>query len=119
MLTVVEYGPRAMVAEDIGMFPCRFGPAYQSQCGYPTLSPLRLCPAHDHGKCGVCGELQTHECSYCGQFVCGFPLCDNCEGFEDQSKASGAWGFLNHSHRRRAAAPPLRKMVAGDIGIAS
>lgn len=107
---------RKMIPEDIGLHPCRFVPAYSSACGHPTSNANRICSAHK-AMCAVCGELATNDCSYCGQFVCGTPLCDNCEGWSDNTKSSGSWGFMNHSHRRKASAPPLRKMTAADIGL--
>jgi hypothetical protein len=60
------------------------------------------CDDHKDLKCSVCGKPATHGCSYTGQFVCGQPLCDECEGWEDTSKEPGSWGFLNHSHRAKS-----------------
>lgn len=94
------------------MYSCRFVPAYSQACGRLTSNSNRICPLHT-AVCAVCGALATNECSYCGQFVCGTPLCDDCEGWNDDTKASGSWGFMNHSHRRG----PRRKAVAGDIGF--
>lgn len=61
------------------------------------------CEKHKAVKCTVCGEHATHECDHTGQFVCGAPLCPNCEGHTDTTKPSGGWGFMNHSHRRKEA----------------
>ena len=99
-------------------FGCPYFPAYSSRCNQPK-GDSGYCAAHAGKTCAVCGGHATRECSFCGQFVCGTPLCDDCEGFEDRSKSSGAWGFLNHSHRRkpveRRAKPEPREMLAGDI----
>lgn len=103
---------RKMVAEDIGMFACRFVPAYSQACGKLTSNANRICSLHT-AVCAVCGQLATSECSYCGQFVCGTPLCDDCEDFNDMTKPSGSWGFLNHGHRPKS----LRKAVPADIGL--
>lgn len=105
---------REMVAEDIGMFSCRFVPAYSRACGKLTSNENRICLLHT-APCAVCGELATSQCSYCGQFVCGTPLCDDCEGWEDNSKSSGSWGFMNHSHRRKS----LRRALPADLGLAA
>jgi hypothetical protein len=80
------------------MTQCRFVLAYAGQCPN-EVTDTEFCERHAKIICVCCRQQATHECSYAGQFVCGFPLCDNCEGFEDPTKASGAWGFLNHFHR--------------------
>lgn len=80
---------------------CRYYPCYQNQC--KNECDGEFCVKHAGKKCRVCGEQAAHECNHTGQFVCGVPLCDNCEGFTDTSKPSGAWGFMNHAHRKRAA----------------
>lgn len=58
----------------------------------------RFCKEHDKEVCCVCSEKATHGCDYCGQFVCGAPLCDKCTYTNDLSKPSGNWGFMNHIH---------------------
>ena len=60
-----------------------------------------VCTQHAAVKCCVCGEQATHECDHTGQFVCGAPLCNNCEGHTDTSKPAGGWGFMNHTHRQK------------------
>lgn len=89
---------------------------YGMRCGRPALEGELRCSKHIDSKCISCGEPATHGCPYEGQFVCGYPLCDDCEGWNDHSKPSGNWGFVNHSHRRKPTLPPLAKMIAGDIG---
>ncbi len=81
---------------------CNYSEAYRGRCGAPGTVGER-CERHAAVTC-QCGAPATHECSYAGQFVCGRPLCDECEGWEDSSKSSGAWGFMNHLHRRKAQA---------------
>lgn len=78
---------------------CRFDMGYRGRCDQPALGGSGLCTAHAELACASCHEPATHECSYEGQFVCGAPLCDKCEGWNDQTKPSGAWGFFNHGHR--------------------
>lgn len=35
------------------------------------------CPKHGDYKCSVCGaQPAKYACSHAGQFVCGFPLCE-------------------------------------------
>lgn len=63
----------------------------------------QFCEKHSTVNCCVCGAQATNECNHTGQFVCGSPLCDECEGFTDVSKPSGSWGFMNHTHRKRAS----------------
>ncbi len=85
--------------------PYRFAYTYEP-CGKPTAEGMTLCKEHMKIICKSCGEQATHECSYAGQFVCGAPLCENCEGWEDRSKDSGSWGFMNHSHRVKPGGAP-------------
>ncbi len=83
------------------MSACIYSRAWIGRCGAETVGG-DYCAAHAQIACS-CGEKASLECSYTGQFVCGAPLCDRCEGFEDRSQPSGSWGFLNHWHRRKIA----------------
>jgi hypothetical protein len=76
---------------------CKFS-TYGYACGKPVEHGRYLCEEHASAKCSSCGQPATHGCDFCGQFVCGFPLCDECTYGTDDSKPSGAWGFLNHKH---------------------
>lgn len=98
-------------------FGCRYRPAYSGRCNVIAGSN-GFCSRHAGQKCRVCGDQATNECNHTGQFVCGTPLCDDCEGWVDTSKGSGTWGFMNHSHRVKPAvqrARECRPMVEGDI----
>lgn len=53
------------------------------------------CKEHSDLKCVSCGELATHDWAETGQFVCGFPLCDNCEHTIYPDGTNGGIG-LNH-----------------------
>lgn len=79
---------------------CRYQPCWQKRCNKECEG--EFCATHLNEKCSVCGEQASNECDHTGQFVCGAPLCDSCEGFTDTSKPSGGWGFMNHSHRKRS-----------------
>ena len=81
---------------------CRYSIAWQGAC--KTECEGDICEKHTKVVCCVCGHQATNECNHTGQFVCGAPLCNNCEGHTDASKPSGGWGFQNHSHRQRAQA---------------
>jgi len=76
---------------------CKYVPYYQ--CNQDALKGKEYCEKHVNEKCISCGDKATHGCTYEGQFVCGYPLCDNCEGYNKQDKPAGNWGYLNHSHR--------------------
>jgi hypothetical protein len=98
-------------------FGCPFVIAYVGRCNR-FRGESGYCSRHASEKCSVCGGQASRQCSYAGQFVCGAPLCKNCEGWEDQSKSSGAWGFLNHSHRRKPvdrSIHGLRYMAGADL----
>ena len=84
------------------MNSCKFDIAWRGRCG--TACQGQVCEQHEKVKCCVCGAQATHECDHTGQFVCGAPLCDNCEGFTDTTKPSGGWGFMNHAHRAKPKA---------------
>lgn len=84
------------------MNKCRYEMAYcYDPCG-KECDESGICEVHKQRKCVVCGEQATHECNYTGQFVCGAPLCDNCEEGQagDSNKGLG-WGFIGHTHRRK------------------
>ena len=53
---------------------CSFVLAWRGPCG----SDL---PCRDHADvlCDSCGQPATHECEETFGFVCGVPLCDECE----------------------------------------
>jgi hypothetical protein len=76
---------------------CTFS-TYGYPCGKPVEHGRYLCEEHAASKCSSCGQPATHGCDFCGQFVCGAPLCDECTFGTDTSKSAGAWGFMNHIH---------------------
>ena len=78
---------------------CTFDLAWRGPC--KATCEGSVCTQHAAVKCCVCGEQATHECDHTGQFVCGAPLCNNCEGHTDTSKPAGGWGFMNHTHRQK------------------
>lgn len=79
---------------------CNYG-LYGIVCGEPIEFGELFCREHLKEKCSSCNKQATHICTYCGQFVCGAPLCDDCTDYTDRSKPSGAWGFLNHTHVKK------------------
>ena len=82
---------------------CKFS-TYGYACGAETIGS-DMCDKHADAKCVSCGKPATHGCDFCGQFVCGIPLCDDCVGASDKGP-SGVWGFLNHVHIKRGAPLP-------------
>ncbi|GAA4108542.1 hypothetical protein ACFFTN_01155 [Aminobacter aganoensis] len=76
---------------------CKFS-TYGYACSKPVEHGRYLCEEHATAKCSSCGQPATHGCDFCGQFVCGAPLCDECTYGTDETKSSGAWGFMNHIH---------------------
>jgi len=79
---------------------CKFS-TYGYACGKHVEHGRYLCEEHAKATCASCGQPATHGCDFCGQFVCGTPLCDECTFGTDDSKPSGAWGFMNHIHVSR------------------
>jgi len=84
---------------------CKYMLAWSGPCCAEAETGLR-CSRHTGVACKSCGAPADGECSHTGQFVCGAPLCDQCEGFVDTSRPGGNWGFLNHSHRPKPLSAP-------------
>ena len=100
-------------------FGCPYFPAYSGRCN-GMKGASGYCIKHTEKKCCVCGDQAVRECNHTGQFVCGYPLCRNCEGFTDDKKSGGTWGFMNHGHRVKPSVQSerdRREMVASDIGV--
>lgn len=99
-------------------FGCRYSLAWVGLCGQ-LKGESGFCSQHTGVKCVSCSDQASHECSHTGQFVCGAPLCPDCEGKTNEAKPGGSWGFMNHSHGpKRAAKPEVpREMLAEDIGL--
>lgn len=91
MMSIPDYGS------------CTFS-TYGVACGKETIGS-DFCDEHSKSKCSSCGQPATHGCSFCGQFVCGAPLCDDCAYASDKGP-SGSWGFLNHIHIKKGAQLP-------------
>lgn len=68
---------------------CGFDEAWIGKC-------KNTCPCEKHGnlKCISCNEIATRSCDETGQFVCGAPLCDNCEHTIAADGANGNIGFF-------------------------
>ena len=97
---------------------CRYDLAWRGPCRQHSENDI--CEFHSKIKCQVCGAQATKECDHTGQFVCGTPLCDNCEGITDTSKPSGGWGFANHTHKQKnlkEISEPEKKQVSRIIRI--
>ena len=95
---------------------CRYEISWVGRCSRSAAEGSDYCHDHAGKQCCVCGEQASHECNHTGQFVCGAPMCVNCEPSTDTSKASGSWGFMNHTHRRKIVAP-VRCEPTYDPGI--
>lgn len=96
---------------------CSFS-TYGYACGKPVEHGHYLCEEHIKSICASCGKPATHGCDYCGQFVCGTPLCDECTYSTDKSKQSGAWGFMNHIHVSKPEFADKHKVVKLEAEIA-
>jgi hypothetical protein len=84
---------------------CSYDIAWVGCCKKETAAGQIMCDEHAKEKCISCGAAAIKQCDYTGQFVCGYPLCDDCEGWTDSTKPYGGWGFLNHSHRKKEPRP--------------
>lgn len=68
---------------------CGFSKAWIGKCN----NKKGKCIEHDGLKCSSCGESATRSCPETGQFVCGVPLCDNCEHTIYEDGTNGGIGF--------------------------
>ena len=71
---------------------CGFDKAWVGLCKTEVSAKGLRCEEHTL-NCASCGQPATHSCDSTGSFVCGDPLCDDCEHtiFEDGS--NGGIGF--------------------------
>ena len=78
------------------MEKCKFVKAWIGQCKNDA-DESGYCEEHKEIMCVSCGAKATHECSETGQFVCGFPLCDDCEHTNCENGTNGNIGFFRTS----------------------
>ena len=72
---------------------CGFSKSWIGSCKTHVFKQGDKCNEHLGIKCTSCGEQATKECSETGQFVCGAPLCDNCEHTISENGTNGGVGF--------------------------
>ena len=75
---------------------CGFDEAWRGKCKNPAVKNGR-CVEHADLLCASCGKPATHSCSETGQFVCGAPLCDDCEHTTAENGTNGGIGFYRVS----------------------
>jgi len=69
-----------------------------TQCGF-IKAWVGACQAdkstceHKDVKCSSCGLPATHECHETGSFICGAPLCSDCEHVVFYDGTNGGVGF--------------------------
>lgn len=73
---------------------CIVKKVYSTDCCGKEVVENDRCEEHHKQKCCSCEALITRHCNYCGQFVCGAPLCDNC----GETYKKSDYGNLYHSH---------------------
>ena len=67
---------------------CGFNVAWKGPCQNP-----QPCDEHMDKVCRSCGKAATRSCDSTGQFVCGAPLCDECEHLIFPEGDNGGIGF--------------------------
>jgi hypothetical protein len=72
---------------------CKYIKAWISACG-KACGKNEYCKEHSKAKCCSCGGKATNECGETGQFVCGAPLCDNCEHTIAENGTNGIGFYL-------------------------
>lgn len=78
---------------------CVFDRSWAGRCGKPCHG--KFCTQHENLKCVSCGEPAERECDYTGQFVCGAPLCGECEDVVADEGADRGLFFMGHKHGRK------------------
>lgn len=78
------------------MGQCKFIEAWMGQCK-KEADESGFCEEHRKEKCVSCGAQATHECDETGQFVCGAPLCEDCEHTIAEDGTNGGVGFFQVS----------------------
>ena len=74
------------------MATCKWVKAWIGHCKEPA-DESGFCKEHKGKVCCSCGATATHDCDETGQFVCGFPLCDDCEHTIFPNGTNGGVGF--------------------------
>jgi hypothetical protein len=74
---------------------CNFIEAWIGKCKEPA-DESGYCEKHKKEKCVSCGSQATHTCDETGQFVCGAPLCNDCEHTVFPEGHNGGIGFNAH-----------------------
>lgn len=78
---------------------CKFNIPWVGKCN-ELANENGFCEKHDGLKCDCCDEQATHGCSETSGFVCGTPLCNNCEHtIQDNgcnSRGKLPKGYKNH-----------------------
>lgn len=72
---------------------CKWIAAWIGKCDKPVVEGSEYCEEHVKEKCCSCGAQATHSCEETGQFVCGEPLCGDCEHTIFPSGTNGGIGF--------------------------
>jgi hypothetical protein len=60
------------------MSQCILHKPWVGRCEDKAIDGGKTCAEHTQ-KCHSCGESATHGCEETGMFVCGEPLCNDCE----------------------------------------
>jgi hypothetical protein len=72
---------------------CGFSKAWIGRCKQEVTGAHGMCFEHGKLKCVSCGAQATHDCEETGQFVCGAPLCNECEHTTAPDGTNGGIGF--------------------------
>lgn len=100
------------------MTTCVFNKAWIGPCG-DEADASGFCATHRGLKCVSCKKQATRECDEAGSLVCGYPLCDDCTGFQDRRGDYKDWhGFVGsgvHSHTTKEKLAKLHKDKYGFV----
>lgn len=71
---------------------CKWKKPWVGGCLAAPIGDTEYCSEHQH-QCRSCRAPATHGCDETGQFVCGAPLCDDCEHALFPDGSNGGVGF--------------------------
>jgi hypothetical protein len=71
---------------------CKYIIPWIGNCTKPVAGGEDYCEEHKGLKCVSCGAQATYGCGETGGFVCGQPLCDDCEHTIHENGTNGMGG---------------------------
>jgi hypothetical protein len=95
--------------DKVNNMKCKFDKAWIGKCN-EEADESGFCEEHRVVKCCSCGAQATRDCPETSQFVCGAPLCDDCEHTIQTNGCNGGGelpkGLKSHCKKTDQVYPP-------------